>query len=484
VGLISVAGNTIMRRSRPWLVAACCPLLALSVAWADPPKPAANPEDEKLLKDAKVGVEAADLLGYFRKHTLSAAEQDKIQGLIQQLGDDAFKVRQKAMTDLTALGANAVPLLRRAQDDPDEEVKERARDLLAAAAAAGANDRAAQSAAAARLLRVKAPEGAVAVLLAYLPDADNDAVEEEVLLTLAALGVKDGKVDAALAAALKDKAAGRRGAAGLVLGRSGTADQRADAKGLLNDPDPRVRFRTAQGLLAARDRDGLPVLIGLLKDGSPDLAVRAEELLCCAAGYRAPHIPFSEDGPLRANCVKAWNTWQKNYGKTVDLSKADVDLPPNNQLLEARDVLRRFYNALSSGNEEAFRKAADVPFHLQNAATYAGKDDLGRFFANDSNNFGLKNPGMYPAIISTLPLEEYRRVNPNGQGATPEERAFVDKLKLKPADAVVFLVQMYQVGQPLPNPPDATNGIVTLVRFGPDGPRVIAIGQRNGVRSW
>jgi hypothetical protein len=388
------------------------------------------------------------------------------------------------MTDLTALGDAAVPMLRRALDDPDEEVKERARDLLAAAAAAGGNDRAALSAAAARVLRVKAPDGTVAVLLAYLPDADSDAVEDEVLLTLANLGVKDGKVDAPLAAALKDKAAGRRGAAGLVLGRSGTADQRSDVKALLNDPDPHVRFRTAQGLLAGRDRDGLPVLINLLKDGSPDLAVRSEELLCCAAGYRAPHVPFSEDGPSRLNCYKKWNEWQQRYGKSLDLSKADVDLPPNNQLLEARDVLRRFYGALASGNEEAFKKTTDLPFHMQGMPTYANKDDLSRFFGTDSNNWALRNQGLYPAIISTLPLEEYLRINPNGQGATPQEREFVAKLKLKPADAVVFLVQMYAVGQALPNPPDATSGIITLVRLGGDGPRVIAIGQRNGLRAW
>ena len=91
--------------------------------------------------------------------------------------------------------------------------------------AEGVDNRAAQSAAAARLIRQRAPEGAAAALLAYAPDADSDAAEDEIVASLAILGVHDGKVDAAVVAALKDKAPACRAAAGVVVGRSGTAEQ-------------------------------------------------------------------------------------------------------------------------------------------------------------------------------------------------------------------------------------------------------------------
>ncbi len=200
--------------------------------------------------------------------------------------------------------------------------------------AEGTENRAAQSAAAARLLRQRAPEGAAAALLAYAPDADNDAVENEVVASLAVLGVHDGKVDAAVVAALKDKAPARRAAAGVVVGRSGTAEQRADVQKLLADPDPRVRFRAAQGLLAGRDRSAVPALIALVKDGPPDLAYQADELLSCAVGSRAAHARWGEDAQSRQNCRSAWDAWAKEKENAkVDLSRAAVDLPPFNPAL-------------------------------------------------------------------------------------------------------------------------------------------------------
>ncbi len=151
---------------------------------------------------------------------------------------------------------------------------------------------------------------AVQVLFDYLPAAENEGVEEEVFNTLAVLGVKDGKVDKLLDEALKDKHAARRAAAGLVLGRSGSADQKKAAAALLTDTDVIVRFRTAQGLLAGHDRAAVPVLCTLLADGSMTVATRAEELLQCLAGGQPPRTPpFVEDlqpsAAARGSCGKS-----------------------------------------------------------------------------------------------------------------------------------------------------------------------------------
>ena len=323
---------------RTWLPVVCLlPMLAaLGVAQppaapnpppapAPPGAPSATPitsttpaDDEQTLKDAKVGVDGPGLLAYFQQHTTPADQQERIGGLIRQLGDDSYKVREKASADLAKLGAAAVPYLRRALNDGDEEIRERAENLTKNAE--GVENRAAQSAAAARLIRQRAPDGAAAALLAYAPDADSDAVEDEVVAALAVLGVHDGKVDAAVVAALKDKAPGRRAAAGVVLGRSGTAEQRADVQKLLADADPRVRFRAAQGLLAGRDRAAVPALIALVKDGPPDLAYQADELLSCAVGAHVAHVPYGQDAQSRQNCRAAWTAWALKNAKQVDLS--------------------------------------------------------------------------------------------------------------------------------------------------------------------
>jgi len=315
-----------MRRTRP-LFAVVYLFLSVALAWAQlkvvapPPAPPAagapaaggatpaalDQDDETLLKAGKVGVDGPGLLDYFRQRTTTSAERDRIAGLIRQLGDDSYAVRQKASEGLAGMGRGAEPYLQRALSDPDEEVKQRAGLLLKDAGNADAY--AAQGAAAARLLRLRAPADAAGVLLAYMPDAFGGAAEEEVLASLAVLGVHDGKVDAPLLAAIKDKEPSVRAAAAVVIGRSGTPEQRADVQALLNDPDPRVRYRAAQGLLAGRDPAGVAALVALVKDGPTDVASRSADLLGCAADVHAPRVAYADDPVERQNCAKAWAAW-------------------------------------------------------------------------------------------------------------------------------------------------------------------------------
>ena len=434
---------------------------------AVPITPATPADDEQTLKDAKVGVDGPGLLAYFQQHSTPPDQQERIHGLIRQLGDDSYKVREKASADVAKLGAAAVPYLRRALNDPDEEIKERAENLTKNAE--GTDNRAAQSAAAARLIRQRAPDGAAAALLAYVPDADSDAVEDEVVAALAVLAVRDGKVDAAVVAALKDKSPARRAAAAVVVGRSGTADQRAEVQKLLGDPDPRVRFRTAQGLLAGRDRAAVPALIALVKDGPPDLAYQADELLSCAVGPHAPHTPYGEDLQSRQNCRNAWAAWAQKNARTVDLSRADVDLPPFNPALRARDVARQCFNALVQGDLATFKRTADGPFRMFAARTYK-REELEAAF-ND-NPLGIRGQPFYPLLMGAAPLQEFGKAN-QGQAVAPEDARFTSGYK--PGELIVFVVQQQQIG--VPNQADSSQGNLFLVRLSGDQPHVIGINQ-------
>jgi hypothetical protein len=460
-----------MRRTLSWLTAACLLLALASLIGAIPAAaPTAGSEDEKLLKAAKIGVDGPGLLDYFRQHTTAPAQQEHILALIQQLGDDSFKVRLKASADLAALGPRAVSYLRHALSDPDEEIKDRVECLLKNVE--GTDAQAAQSAAAARLIRARAPADAAVVLLAYVPDADNDAVEDEVLASLAVLAVHGGKVDAPIAAALKDKQSSRRAAAGLVLGRSGTPEQRSEAHALLLDADPRVRFRAAQGLLAGRDHAALPALIALVKDGPTDLAYRADELLSCVT--HMSHVPFAEDAATRQNCYKTWANWSMRYGKVVDLNRAAVDLSAFNPALRAREVVRQCFNALVQNDLAAFKKTVGLPFHFSGDPTYTKTDDLDRFF--NQRPLGVHGQPWIPLIVGMASLEDYQ-----GNGAQESERQFINGLPNK-SDVLVFIVQPQQVGVLNPNP-DLTQGNLFLVRLSGDQPFVIGLSQgRSGIK--
>jgi hypothetical protein len=174
--------------------------------------------------------------------------------------------------------------------------------------------------AASRLVKARKPDGALTVLLAYVPFADDDAVREEVLDALAALGNQDGKFDRLLAEALKDSLPARRAAAARVVGRSTNPDQRKAVRELLTDRDAQVRFSAAQGLLAGGDKAAVPVLVALVGDGPVSLAAQAEELLVRIAGDRAPVLSARGDEEDRRRAKQAWDTWWRGHGKDADLS--------------------------------------------------------------------------------------------------------------------------------------------------------------------
>jgi hypothetical protein len=202
-------------------------------------------------------------------------------------------------------------------------------------------------------------------------------VDEEAVLTLAALGVAEGKVAAPLAEALKDAEPARRAAAALVLGRYGTPEQRTAVRGLLSDGSPLVRFRAAQGLLAVRDREALLPLAALTADSSLPLALRADELLAATALSHAPRVIPGEDAATRTACRAAWERWARRWGPT-DLARGTVDLPPANPALQAAAVCRRFVLALGRGDLDAGRELAEVPC-LTQATIAEGRPDLGKF---------------------------------------------------------------------------------------------------------
>ncbi|SRR5258708_18343385 len=261
-------------------------------------------EDEKLLTAAGLPFDGPGLLEFFRKRTLGEAEVKRLSLLIPQLGDNDFGKRQKASDDLAAAGPPALPYLRQALSDADQEVQRRARECIAAIEK-GPN--AARAAAAARLLRAKRPKDACGVLLAFLPFADDEDVKEAITTTLMMLGVRDSRVEDTLATALTDKTPAKRAAAAMIVGRSGTADQRKAVQSLLTDPSFEVRIAAAQGLAAARDKNVAPALAVLLTEAPPPIAQQAEDLLQRMAGDKAPTVTWED--AKRQPCRDAWEAW-------------------------------------------------------------------------------------------------------------------------------------------------------------------------------
>jgi hypothetical protein len=406
-------------------------------AGAEPNAKATPPEDEKLLRSAKVAVDGPGLLELFRQRTPSARDQERVAALAAQLGDEAFAVRQKAANELVAVGARALPQLRRLLAHPEEEVRQRARECIEAI---DPHLPGMVTAAAVRQLRLLRTNGAIMVLLDYLPSADTPAVADEILTTLILLGAREGKVDPALATALEGPAPERRAAAALLLGRSGSVEQRAAVRALLRDKEDRVRLCAAQGLVAGRDKEGVPVLIALLNEGPLDLAEQADDVLnTIGLSTAGPRTTLIDNPANRRQCQTAWDSWWKVFGKNLDLARADADLPPFNPLLQTRMVTRRFVNALTQRDVAAFHQVTALPFEIGGTLIFHTRDQAICSFPTMPAD-GDSKPGFTIGRIMTA--EQYAR-------ALSKEQKIVLASMLKPENRAVQVHGLFQ-DQPPP----------------------------------
>jgi HEAT repeat protein len=273
--------------------------------------------DKRVLRKAGISSEPADLMAWLKVRTKGRLETHRIEELVARLGSDRFRVRVEAAGELVAAGPQVLSRLRKATTEGDLETRRRASECIRQIEQ---SSRVAVAGAVIRSLARQRPRGATSSLLDYLPFAPDAETEEAVWYALAALS-KDAQSDPALKNALTDPEAARRAAAAFLLGWRGDGSQRTAARTCLVDRDLHVRLRAAQGLLAAGERETIPVLIALLETAPLELAWQAEELLCWVAGMGAPETTVGAGtAERRKACRNAWERWRREQGAKVDLS--------------------------------------------------------------------------------------------------------------------------------------------------------------------
>lgn len=264
------------------------------------------PRDVQLLRDAGIRTEAPALLAFLRRQVPDLTKAKRVSERIEKLGDPSFIVREQASADLRAAGREALPALRRAVTALDLERARRAKECLKALAPL---EDPALTEAAARLLAESNPPGTMEVLLAYLPQAEEDGIKAAILYCLNTLIASENKADPAVVACLRDPHPIRRAAAAALLYSSPGRKHRDALRRLLADPAAEVRFEAARTLLEAGDGDGVPVLLTLLSEAPLPVAWRSEELLGRLAGNKAPHAPLLGTSESRQRSRAAWANW-------------------------------------------------------------------------------------------------------------------------------------------------------------------------------
>ncbi len=283
-----------------------------------------TPRRTSVLRAQKIEPTEANLLDFFRKRTLSEADQSKFRGLVNKLGSDAFLVRYKASLQLIKEGPPVLAFLKEAEYDGDNERAERARTGMEEIRQA--NNTAVPIAAAHLLARPPqkgdaSPAEAIRALLAYIPFADDASVEEEILTSLTLLCLREPTVEPAVVKALDDASPVRRSAAAYILGHVGTKDQVAKVQPLLDDLNPLVRLRAAQGLLAARNMKALPSFVSLLQNAPAPYIPDIEATLRRIAGDQGPmEFISASSADSREKAAKAWGKWIQDNQAKIDLT--------------------------------------------------------------------------------------------------------------------------------------------------------------------
>src|SRR5438128_1438932 len=83
-------------------------------------------EEARTLKDAGLATDTPSLLKFFRSRTPSDADRARLAGLVRDLGNASFRVREKASRELVAAGEPSLSLLRAALPGAELELRRRA----------------------------------------------------------------------------------------------------------------------------------------------------------------------------------------------------------------------------------------------------------------------------------------------------------------------------------------------------------------------
>lgn len=175
--------------------------------------------ERRALERAGRKTDPASVLAFLREQVRSDADRARIRELVKRLADEDFEARKKATDELTRLGAAALPQLQDAarEDNPDEETRRRARDILKSIKDAPVTEPA--LVAALRLVGLQRPPGVAEVLLDLAPSLAGEKLTRELRFALAACALRDGQADPAVTKALESTDAARRTTARAALGQ-------------------------------------------------------------------------------------------------------------------------------------------------------------------------------------------------------------------------------------------------------------------------
>lgn len=299
----------------------------LFVLWAIAPTAPAEPgpvaesvADAPILAENNIDPSREGVTAYLRLLKAELEEVKTAAGLVRQLGDGKFRVREAATQRLIDGPALPLAALRQATAAADPEVAVRAKRVLGhpqvAAKVSRAESRPRVGAAVFRTIQNKRILGMTPDLfdvIGLLDDPDLlDAAAEAIAETA---GPDDAPM---LRRGLADKNLNSR--IGAVRGLAG-----ADVKGevalrpLMDDTEPRLALAAAHTLAHRGDRTALAGLVRLASSTDERVRARGEQILRAWTGQNFGCNPFEDPAAQKENLAR-WRAWVAAEGRTAELN--------------------------------------------------------------------------------------------------------------------------------------------------------------------
>lgn len=270
------------------------------------------------LTTAKIPLTAEGLLNFFRSRTPSKQDIASWEARIKELGSRDYRVREKAMRELTRAGWPAIGYLQQAAKSFDVEVARRAERCMEAI---GQTPNEELLIAAASVISELKPKGAIQAILGCLPGVTEQRAREAVFNALREIDLDDREVSKAVVDAGKSPNPILREAAVHVLAHA-KANQRKQAFALLNDQEITVRYAAAYELVMAQEKSAIPHLIELLKNVNRAQSYQIEDVLYHLAGEEVKITsPQQWETADRRKYRNDWLAWWNTHEKMVDLAR-------------------------------------------------------------------------------------------------------------------------------------------------------------------
>lgn len=243
----------------------------------------------QLLQENGIETNTAGLIKFLQSLPPDPARLAKIPGLITELGDDKFDVRERASKQLKTLGEIARPALTAALKSKDLEISWRAKHILSELdSGQSVEKQRALLAAALQLLGDQPTPAAGEALLAVLPLCADNGLADAACMTL--WKSVDSSHAELLRRALKQEHKLTIAAAIVALELASGPEAIAAIEPFLSHDDPQLRLAAARALVDRQPQGAARTLAELTQSTNQDIAAAARGLLNLMTGHKEPKL--------------------------------------------------------------------------------------------------------------------------------------------------------------------------------------------------